>query len=332
MSLKDVSAVIYSCESEVLSKSERDFFKDSNPLGFILFNKTGVKNIANPDQVRRLTDDLKTTLGRNCPILIDQEGGRVQRLKPPLWREHPPMQDFGDKAKTNEHAALADLRLTITRIAEELTDAGINANCAPVLDVLTDITHNVIGDRAFSDDPKITARLAESACRTFLTQGIMPIIKHIPGHGRGSVDSHKDLPRVSASLDQLRAQDFAPFKAISNIADLSNIWAMAAHIIYENIDPDHPASVSRKVIEEIIRGEIGFNGFLVSDDIAMQALDHYGTQAMRAAATVNAGCDAALYCSGNLAEMQEIAKSVPNLSDKARKRLQNSPFYPTLSA
>ena len=319
LSLNNSKAVIYSCEGCALSDDERSFFSDAAPLGFVLFGR----NCETPEQLRALTDSLRNSVGWNCPILIDQEGGRVQRLKPPIWRGYPSMRTFGARAAVDIDDALTDLRFTILQLAEELIAAGISVNCAPVLDVLTDVTHDAIGDRAFSEDPEIVSRLALSVCRYLIKAGVTPIIKHIPGHGRAATDSHKDLPRVSASREELQATDFKPFKDIADSDVADQVWAMAAHIVYEDIDPDLPSSASPAVIQDVIRGDIGFKGLLVSDDLDMDALDGLGDVAARSEAVIKAGCDVALYCSGKLADMQKIAKTVPNLSAKAQKSLQN---------
>lgn len=320
MSLNNTKAVIYSCEGCALSDNERSFFADSAPLGFILFGR----NCETPEQLRALTDSLREAVGWDCPILIDQEGGRVQRLKPPVWRGYPAMKEFGARAADDMDGALEDLRFTILQLAEELLESGINASCAPVLDVLTAATHDVIGDRAFSDDPDIVARLGLSVCRNLLDAGVTPIIKHIPGHGRATADSHKDLPRVSASRAELSAIDFQPFRDIASSDISSQVWAMAAHIVYEDIDPQLPSSASPTIINDVIRGDIGFDGLLISDDLDMDALDGLGDVGARSLAVLEAGCDVALYCSGRLSDMQNIAKSVPNLSARAQKTLQNS--------
>ncbi|HOO82194.1 MAG TPA: beta-N-acetylhexosaminidase [Alphaproteobacteria bacterium] len=315
-----IKAVILSCAGAVLSGDERAFFKEAHPVGFILF----VRNCESPGQVKALCDELRACVGWHCPILIDQEGGRVQRLKPPMWRQYPPMKSFGDKAREDMDGALEDLRFTILQLAEELVEVGVNVNCAPVLDVLQDDTHEAIGDRAFSNDGQVVGRLGLSVCRHLLAAGIMPVIKHIPGHGRGKVDSHKDLPHVAESLETLQKNDFDPFRIVVESDVGCRVWAMVAHIVYDQIDNERPASVSSDVIEKIIRQDIGFDGFLVSDDLDMEALGAYGPIAARAALTIEAGCDAALYCAGDLAVMEKIVKTVPNLSRKARKRLQNS--------
>ena len=316
----DAGAFILSAKGLRLSNDERAFFQEANPLGFILF----ARNCEDREQLRGLTNDLRESVGRNCPILIDQEGGRVQRLKPPVWRSYPPMQYFGDMARTDMDGALEALRFTILQMSEELLEVGVNVDCAPVLDVLSALTHDVIGDRAFADDPDIVARLGVSVCRHFLAAGVTPVVKHIPGHGLGKVDSHKDLPCVDEAVSVLDDIHFDPFRSVFKSDVGASVWAMAAHIVYRDIDPDHPASVSRKVIDGIIRGNIGFDGFLVSDDLDMEALADYGDVAQRAVASIEAGCDAALYCAGELSAMEKIAKAVPKLSAKALERLQKA--------
>ena len=324
--------VIFSIEGCVLSEQERGFFRESNPLGFILFNKPGARNIESPAQLRKLTNSLKEVVGRNCPVLIDQEGGRVQRLKPPNWRAYPPMQHFGELAETNMDQALEELRFVILQLAEELLGVGVNVDCAPVLDVLSEVTHDVIGDRAFSERPDIVGRLGISVCRNLLAAGVTPVIKHLPGHGRGAVDSHKDLPRVLDPLSALDKIDFEPFRIVSNSDISGGVWGMAAHIVYEDIDPELPSSISPKIISDVIRSKIGFDGLLLSDDLGMDALCRYGDVAERGRLTLEAGCDIALECSGNLAVMQKLAKSVPKISEKALKRLQKSADFSKMAA
>lgn len=328
MTSQNVKAAIFSVEGAVLSKDEAALFRESNPLGFILF----ARNCQDPKQLKSLVNALKDTLGRDCPVLIDQEGGRVQRLKPPVWRKYPPMRHFGLMAEEGMDNALEQLRFTILQLADELSECGINVNCAPVLDVLFPDTHDAIGDRAFSEDPTIVARLGASVIRHLSASGIVPVIKHLPGHGRGKVDSHKDLPRVSESRNDLSIKGFDTFRnALKLTADIP-VWGMVAHIVYEAIDPDHPASVSPKIIKDVIREGIGFNGFLVSDDLDMDALAGYGNIPERVLATIEAGCDAALYCAGDMKIMEEIAKTVPNLTAKAQERLQNGPFSRNIAA
>ncbi len=320
MDLEQIKAVIYSCEGTVLRDDERRFFAESNPLGFIVFGR----NCETPEQLYRLTSDLKDAVGWDCPILIDQEGGRVQRLKPPVWRGFPSMQMLGAIGARDLDEGVEQVDFLMAQMAEELRQAGISVNCAPVLDVLTPLTHDAIGDRAFGDDPALVAKMGKAVCRAFLQNGITPVMKHLPGHGRAVVDSHKDLPRLSESLDLLEQYDFAPFKALAQSDIGDEIWGMVAHIVYEGIDPDLPSSASKRVIDDIIRGTIGFDGLLLSDDLDMDALAMLGDVAARAHAVLQAGCDVALYCSGKLSDMQNIAETVPKLSVKAAERLQKS--------
>lgn len=328
MTYQNVKAAILSVKGAVLSEDEAALFRESNPLGFILF----ARNCENPKQLKTLVNSLKETVGRDCPVLIDQEGGRVQRLKPPVWRKYPPMREFGLLAEDDMDQALSQLRFTILQLAEELSECGINVNCAPVLDVLFPDTHDAIGDRAFSHDPEIVTRLGASVIRHLSSSGIVPVIKHIPGHGRGKVDSHKDLPHVADDMERLNSMDFDTFRIVLKMIENMQVWAMVAHIVYDRIDPEHPASVSPKIIEDVIRGEIGFDGFLVSDDLDMEALAGYGDIPERVLATIEAGCDAALYCAGDLKTMEKIVKTVPNLTAKAQERLQNGPFSRNMAA
>lgn len=317
---ENTKAVFFSVAGAVLSAEEKSLFQDTAPLGFILF----ARNCETPEQVKTLCKDLREAVGWHCPILIDQEGGRVQRLKPPIWRGYPSMQLFGTKAEVDMNDGLENLRFILMQLCEELREVGVDVNCAPVLDVLTPETHDVIGDRAFSEKPEIVSRLGLSVCRNFLANGITPVMKHIPGHGRACADSHKDLPCVDVPLDDLKSQDFVPFRDIaqSDIAD--GVWGMVAHIVYPSIDADLPSSVSPTIINNIIRKEIGFDGLLVTDDLDMDALSGIGDVEARVLAALEAGCDVALYCSGRIEDMKKIAKSVPKLSAKARVRLQKS--------
>lgn len=325
---EEALAAIFSVAGFHLSVNEISLFKKANPFGFILF----ARNCQSPKQLRELTNNLRECVGRDCPILIDQEGGRVQRLKPPQWRQYPPAKSFGDTALENMEQALEDLRFSTLQLAEELRDAGINVNCAPVLDVLTPDTHEAIGDRAFSSDPSIVARLGLSVGRNLLAAGITPVIKHIPGHGRASLDSHYDLPVVTASFEELDNADFAPFRSLAESEIAPALWGMTAHIIFTSLDPEHPVTVSKEGIRKFIRESIGFNGFLLSDDLDMKALGKYGDVARRASLVLQAGCDAALYCAGKLEDMEKIAESVPKLSAKALERLQKSSELSTLAA
>lgn len=328
MDLNDVSAVILSLSGTILSDAERDLFSSCNPLGFILF----ARNCETPEQLKKLTDDLRDCVGRDCPILIDQEGGRVQRMKAPVWRDYPSAAHFGALASQNLEEGLETLRFVTLQMAEELRDCGINTNCAPLVDVHMHETHEVIGDRAYSHNPNLVSRLGLSVCRHYLAAGVTPIIKHIPGHGRATADSHKELPTVSAPIQAMLHTDFLPFKEIAHSDCADAVWAMTAHVIYSGIDPKHPASTSRTVINDVIRKYIGFDGVLVSDDLDMEALNGYGDVPERALAVLDAGCDVALYCAGKLEIMEKIAESVPKLSEDTLKRLQKAAEFTKIAA
>lgn len=304
------SAAIYGCQGPVLTQEERSFFRDVQPFGFILF----ARNCVDPEQVRSLCTALRETIeDPSAPILVDQEGGRVARLKPPNWRARPAVRQFGMMHKANPAAAREAAYLDARLIAEELRALGINVDCAPVLDVPARGAHDIIGDRAYSDDVSVVIELGRAAIEGFLEGGVLPVVKHVPGHGRAEVDSHHALPRVSASVEELSAQDFVPFRSL-NSAPL----AMTAHVVYEALDAQRPATTSPKIIRDVIRGEIGFDGFLISDDISMKALS--GPVSARAKAALFAGCDAVLHCNGRMDEMAEMSKSVPALSEKSLRR------------
>jgi beta-N-acetylhexosaminidase len=312
-------ASIFSISGMTLTDAEKGLFKSADPFGIILFKR----NCDNPKQLRTLIDDLKNTVGRNCPVLIDQEGGRVQRLRPPHWRDYKPMKYYGDLYAENPEAALEELRFETLRMAEELAEVGINVDCAPVMDLAFPWTTDAIGDRAFSSDPAIVARLALSVCRHLLKSGITPVIKHIPGHGRAKSDSHLELPRVETSLDELLKTDFCTFKSHNHESASRATWGMTAHIVYPSIDTDHPVSVSKKGVD-LIRNTIGFKGLLLSDDLDMKALDRYGDVSAKALATLQAGCDVALYCAGDLKVMEKLAENLPKLGKTALQALQNA--------
>lgn len=308
------SACILGCAGLVLSDAERLFFRQVNPLGFILF----ARNVDSPAQVRALVADLRDVVGRaDAPVLIDQEGGRVQRLRPPHWRKAPNGEVFAKLAATDLPLAGRLLRLNYRLIGAELAELGIDVDCAPVADVPIPGSHDVIGDRAFGHDPELVAVLARSVMDGLLDQGIMPIVKHIPGHGRSMVDSHLSLPVVDDSLEDLRRTDFKAFHALADAP-----WAMTAHVVYRALDAAAPATTSAKVISTVIRGEIGFDGVLISDDLSMKALG--GSFADRARAALDAGCDVVLHCNGHMAEMQGVAAGTSVLGDAALTRLHRA--------
>ncbi len=305
------TAVIFGCEGLRLSAAERAFFRDSDPLGFILFKR----NVASPDQVRALTRDLRDCVGRaDAPVLIDQEGGRVARLKPPYWRVAPPAALFGELHARDPEAAIEASRLNGRLLAADLTPLGIDVDCAPVLDVPTAGAHSVIGDRAFASMPAAVAALGRAQAEGLLAGGVIPVMKHVPGHGRARADSHFELPVVDAGRAELEACDFAPFRALADLP-----WAMTAHVLYRALNSNQPATTAESVVREVIRGHIGFDGLLVTDDLSMQALD--GTHAERTRAGLAAGCDVALHCNGDMAQMREIAAVVPALTPAAQARV-----------
>jgi len=303
-----IKAVIFGCAGTKLSEAERRFFAESQPLGFILFQR----NCQDPALTRRLIADLRDSVGRaDAPILIDQEGGRVARLKPPHWRLPPSAARI---AALGGDAARDAARINARLIAYDLHDLGVTINCAPVLDIPIPGGHDVIGDRAFGVDPRTTADLGAAVCDGLMAGGILPVIKHMPGHGRASVDSHHRLPVTDASLETLRATDFAPFAAHSE-----RPWAMTAHMVFSAVDAA-PATVSAPLIERVIRGELGFGGVLFTDDLSMEALG--GALGERAVAALDAGCDVVEQCNGRLDEMRAVAAAVGPLSEAARARIE----------
>ncbi|MBV8851206.1 MAG: beta-N-acetylhexosaminidase [Methylobacteriaceae bacterium] len=303
-----VSAFICGCAGPSLTPWERRFFREAQPWGLILFKR----NVDNPAQLAELTASFREAVGRNAPVLIDQEGGRVQRLGPPHWPVYPSAASYLGMAGEVEAAARL-VHLTAQLMASDLLAAGINVDCLPVLDVTYADSHRVIGDRAYGSDPAAIARLGRAAADGLLAAGVLPVMKHLPGHGRALADSHLELPVVDVSLAELEASDFAPF--IAN-ADLP--IGMSAHVVYPALDPDHPGTTSAIVIQEIVRKRIGFDGLLLSDDLSMQALS--GTLRDRAEAAFKAGIDIVLHCNGNPDEMQEVAGVTPPLQGRALER------------
>lgn len=301
-------AMIFGCEGTHLTAAERDFFKEANPWGFILFSR----NIETPEQIRALTSELRSCVGRDAPILIDQEGGRVQRLRAPHWREWPAPLDqavaYGDQG-----AKLFELRYQL--IGAELRDLGIDVNCAPMLDVPQDNTHEIITNRCYGYEVEQIITIGRAVADGLLASGVLPIVKHIPGHGRASADSHLELPRVDASRVALE-EDFTPFKALADLP-----MAMTAHIEYSAIDPDAPATQSGAVIE-IIRNDIEFSGLLMTDDLSMEALA--GGMKERVVASLGAGCDMILHCNGKMSEMLAIAEETPELYGDGLKRADHA--------
>jgi len=301
-------AVVLGCAGEALDADERRFFAEADPAGFILFRR----NCGSPDQVRRLVEVLRASVGRSdAPVLIDQEGGRVARLRPPHWRSYPPA---GRIAALPEPQAEEAARLGARLIADDLERLGITVDSLPVLDLPVAGADPVIGDRAYGSDPDRVARLAGAVCEGLIEGGVLPILKHIPGHGRACVDSHYICPVVDTTRDELSRTDFAPFRALAAMP-----WAMTAHIIYRAIDAAAPATFSRTVIGEIIRGEIGFGGVLVSDDLSMRALG--GGLSERVQRAIAAGCDLVLHCNGDRNEMEKVVAAAAPMAPDAVARL-----------
>jgi Beta-glucosidase-related glycosidases len=306
-------AFILGCEGLVLTSSEVSFFKASNPWGFILF----ARNVDTPEQLCALTSALREAVGRDAPILIDQEGGRVQRMRAPYWREFLPPMDQVQQARDPGRSMWLRGRL----LAEDLHRVGIDVNCVPGLDVARAETHPFLRNRCFSEKPEMVARMGRALVDGMAAGGVAPVMKHLPGHGRGTVDSHKGLPRVTASLADLEP-DFAPFKALNDLS-----MGMSAHIIMEAIDPERPATQSLAAIR-LIREEIGFQGLLMTDDISMGALE--GTLRERGERALSAGCDLVLHCNGDLAEMEEIAalgEMNPQAQARAERAVDSRPTY-----
>ena len=297
-----------------LNADEREFIRSERPWGFILFRR----NVETPAQVTKLLVDLRSTLGEpDAPVLIDQEGGQVQRLRPPHWPLYPAGAAFGDLYDIDPVLGLSAARLSARLIAADLTDLGVTVDCLPLADVPVPGADDVIGDRAYGAEPGKVAAIARAVTDGLEQGGILPVLKHIPGHGRATADSHLKLPTVDTPRKELERTDFAAFRPLADLP-----MAMTAHVVFSALDPAHPATTSATIIEQVIRGVIGFQGLLMSDDLGMNALQ--GSFAERARAVVSAGCDMILHCSGKLDEMREIAAETPELSGKALDRARRA--------
>lgn len=301
-------ATILGCEGVKLGREEKALFADTQPFGFILF----ARNIENPLQVKGLCEELREAAGHDAPILIDQEGGRVQRLRAPYWREWLPPLDHAARAGTEaRHAMYLRYRL----IAHELREIGIDANCAPMVDVAEPETHEFLLNRCYGFDPGTVADLGRAVSDGLMDGGVLPVLKHIPGHGRARADSHLELPHVHASEDALISQDFAPFHALRDLP-----MGMTAHIVYDALD-SAPATTSPKLMR-MIREEIGFGGLIMTDDISMQALS--GSLAQRSNSSLRAGCDVILHCNGDLSEMREVTETAGEMTSQAQVRAETA--------
>ncbi|MDX2112365.1 MAG: beta-N-acetylhexosaminidase [Alphaproteobacteria bacterium] len=294
-----LSRAIFGCSGLRLTAEEKAFFRAVKPYGFILF----ARNCAAPDQVRALVADLHEASGRpTLPILIDQEGGRVARLKPPHWPAYPPAGSLAALYARDPQAAKHAVYLNARLMAEDLAALGITVDCAPLADLPVEGAHDIIGDRAFGRSPQQVIDLARAMADGLIDSGVVPVLKHIPGHGRARADSHEELPVVDSALELLRETDFVPFKALSDLP-----MAMTAHVVFTALDPDNMATTSVRV-NDLIRGELGFAGLLMSDDLSMKAMK--GGFAERTNAALSAGCDVVLHCNGDMAEMTQIAQAL----------------------
>ena len=303
-------AAIFGCAGPDLTADERAFFRDVDPLGFILF----ARNVDTPERTHRLVDELRSSVARaDAPVLIDQEGGRVARLRPPHWRKAPPARLLGELYARDPERGLEATRLNSRLLAADVASIGVDVDCLPVLDIAFPETHAAIGNRAYADRPEPVAALGRAAAEGLLAEGVMPVIKHMPGHGRATVDSHESLPRITAPLAELERFDFLPFKLLADLP-----WAMTGHLLFDAVDPANAVTVSARGVKEIIRGHVGFDGLLLSDDLSMQALG--GSLAERAERCLAAGCDIALHCNGRMDEMTAIAARIGAITDKAAAR------------
>ena len=292
-----------------LTSAERSFLRESDPWALIIFKR----NVDTPAQVARLTSSFREAVGRDAAVLVDQEGGRVQRLGSPHWPLYPPGAFYGRLYDRDAVAGCRAANLGARLIAADLAQVGIDVDCLPVADLPVEGANSIIGDRAYGETPEKVAILARSAAAGLLAAGVLPVLKHIPGHGRAMVDSHGMLPVVETGRGELEATDFAAFRPLSDLP-----LAMTAHVVYAAIDPIAPATTSVTVVGDVIRGWMGFRGLLMSDDISMGALS--GPIAARSRAAIAAGCDVVLHCNGKLDEMHEVASAVPRLADQAAVR------------
>ncbi|CDZ60443.1 NagZ [Neorhizobium galegae bv. orientalis] len=308
--MSESKAMILGSSGPTLTADEVALYRDERPWGFILF----ARNCVEPAQITDLVASMRDAIGRpDAPVLIDQEGGRVQRIRPPMIERYPSAAVLGELYRRDREKGLRAAWLMSRLHAFDLMKFGINVDCLPVLDVPIEGASNVIGDRAYGFDPKTVAEMGQAAADGLKAGGMLPVMKHMPGHGRGMADSHHELPVVTVSRADLEAHDFLPFVAMKD-----ELMAMSAHIVFTAIDPDEPATISRKVIDEIIRGHIGFDGLLMSDDTSMNALK--GTIGERAARIVGGGCDIVLHCNGVMDEMKAVVKEAIPLGGEALRR------------
>ncbi len=309
--MTESKAMILGCSGLSLTPDEKAFYKAERPWGFILFGR----NISEPAQISDLVAEMRDSVGWHAPVLIDQEGGRVQRIRPPILQHYPSGQQLGDLYRQDKEKGKRAAWLMSRLHAFDLSKFGINVDCLPVLDVPVEGSSNVIGNRAYGGDPTTVTEMGMAAANGMKAGGLLPVMKHMPGHGRGFADSHHELPVVDVSRDELEAHDFPPFIAMKD-----ELMAMTCHVVFAAIDADNPATTSKKVIDGVIRERIGFNGLLLSDDTSMNALA--GTIGERAANIIAGGCDIVLHCNGHMDEMQQVVANVPPLQGKPLARTQ----------
>ena len=307
--MSESQTLVLGCAGKSLTREEVSFYRSEMPWGFILF----ARNIGEAEQIRDLVAHLRDCVGWHAPVFIDQEGGRVQRLRPPLAPNYPAAAALGALYRKSEEDGLRAAWLLARLHAFDLARYGIDADCLPVLDVPVEGANEVIGQRAYDREPKIVATLGRAGAEGLMAGGLLPVMKHMPGHGRATADTHLELPTVNASLKELMHHDFAPFQALNDLPA-----AMTAHVVYSAVDPANPATTSGKVVDEVIRGEIGFDGLLMSDDVSMKALS--GDFAARTDAIVAAGCDVVLHCNGVMDEARAVAARAPVLAGSALDR------------
>ena len=304
-------AFITGLSGPTLTPNEQQFVRDADPWGLILFKR----NVTAPDVLRRLIGEFRDAVGRQAPVLIDQEGGRVQRLGPPHWPIYPPGAAYGALFDRDRSSALAAAELGARLIAHDLAELGIDVDCAPIADVPARDADPVIGDRAYGADPGKVAAIAGAFASGLMEGGVLPVLKHLPGHGRAAADSHHDLPVVTTERAALETTDFAAFRPLRALP-----LGMTAHVVFVAIDPVAPATTSANIVANVIRDSIGFTGLLMSDDISMGALS--GSLGERTKAAIAAGCDMVLHCNGATAEMREVAAAAPFLEGDAARRAQ----------
>ncbi|KQV83622.1 beta-N-acetylhexosaminidase [Rhizobium sp. Root1220] len=307
--MTESKAMILGCSGLSLTSEEKAFYRAERPWGFILFGR----NISERQQIADLVAEMRESVGWHAPVLIDQEGGRVQRIRPPIFQHYPSGQQLGDLYRQDREQGTRAAWLMSRLHAFDLSSLGINVDCLPVLDVPVEGSSNVIGNRAYGSDPATVTAMGRAAAEGLKAGGLLPVMKHMPGHGRGFADSHHELPVVTVAREDLEAHDFPPFVAMRD-----ELMAMTCHVVFAAIDPDNPATTSRKVVDGIIREWIGFNGLLLSDDTSMNALA--GSIGERAANIIAGGCDIVLHCNGHMNEMEQVVANVPALQAKSLAR------------